>query len=148
MLNPVPNSGPHPLSHMLPHPVPDSATARLVLVAARRMAAFGLHDASGALLMMQGFGLHFRKPLCLLRAFMLELSQTAERPISLAPCCSLRMTEQEHALMQTLATAARDPSAADMHLRALTGARHIEGLLATARVLSAAVAESGRSLTG
>jgi hypothetical protein len=69
---------------MLPHPVPDGLTARLILVSARRMAAFGLHDAERA---DDDAGLRaaFPQALCLLRAFMLELSQTAERPIALAP---------------------------------------------------------------
>jgi hypothetical protein len=69
---------------MLPHPVPDGLTARLIWFRRGAWPPSGCMMPS-ALMMMQGFGLHFRKPLCLLRAFMLELSQTAERPIALAP---------------------------------------------------------------
>lgn len=139
-LTPTPETG---LARLLPHAAPADPTTRALLVAARRMAIHGLQDASAALLIVQTFGLHFRKTLVLLRSFMLEASQAATGPIQIAPCCAPRMTAQEHALITAITCAARDPAAASDHLHRLTGAAHCEGLLATARVLAGAIAEKG-----
>ncbi len=64
----------------------------MILVAMRRMAAHGIRDAHAALLMLDLFGGRFRRPLVLLRAFMLEFARASQRSIKVAPCCSLRMT--------------------------------------------------------
>jgi len=131
------------LARLLPHAAPADAKTRALLIAARRMAIHGLQDASGALIVMEQFGLHFRKVLVLLRAFMLEAAQVARAPIQIAPCCALRMTAQEHALIMAITCAGQDPMLASDHLHRLTGAAHGEGLLATARVLAGAIAEAG-----
>jgi hypothetical protein len=137
---------PH-LARILPHTAPHDGPTRAVLVAMRRMAIHGLHDASAALLMFEHFGLHFRKPLVLMRALLLEVSQTTRKPIQIAPCCAPRMTPAENALMRAMASAHNDPAKARQHLRDLTQAPAIEGLLATTLVLASALHDSGRIMT-
>lgn len=137
---------PH-LARILPHHVPQDGATRAILVALRRMAIHGLHDASAALLMFEHFGLHFRKPLVLMRALLMEVSQTTRKPIQIAPCCAPRMTSAENALLRAMACAAHDPAQASQHLRDLTQAPVIEGLLATTRVLASALHDSGRLIT-
>ena len=134
---------PH-LARILPHAAPIDGPTRALLVAMRRMAVHGLHDASAALLMVEHFGLHFRKPLVLMRALLMEVSQTTRKPIQIAPCCAPRMTPAEHALMSAIAQAADNPAQASRHLQELTQAPAIEGLLATTRVLASAIQDSGR----
>lgn len=134
---------PH-LARILPHAAPIDGPTRALLVAMRRMAVHGLHDAGAALLMFEHFGLHFRKPLVLMRALLMEVSQTTRQPIQIAPCCAPRMTPAEHALMSAIAGAADNPAKASRHLQELTQAPSIEGLLATTRVLASAIQDSGR----
>jgi len=110
------------------------------------MAIHGLHDASTALLMMQSFGLHFRKPLVLLRAFVLEMAQTASGSIQIAPCCAARMTAQERGLLCAIIGADRDPALASHHLQQLCRSTATNSLLVTTQVLSRALAETGRPL--
>lgn len=136
---------PH-LARILPHNAPLDGPTRAVLVAMRRMAIHGLHDASATLLMFEHFGLYFRKPLVLMRALLLEVSQTTRKPIQIAPCCAPRMTPAENALMRAMACAHADPALASQHLQDLTQAPAIEGLLATTRVLAGALHDSGRIL--
>jgi len=138
-------NAPSMIARMLPHAAPADPTSRALLVAARRMAIHGLHDASAALLMVQNFGLHFRKVLVLLRSFMLESSQSAQGAIMIAPCCAPRMTAQEYALIGAITCAGADPALASQYLHQLTGAAHCDGLLATARMLAGAIAESGQA---
>ena len=80
---------------VLPLPLPEGRIERSVLFALRRMAAHGLRDVSAAWLMLDLFSTGFRRPLVLLRAFMLELAHAATGPIQVAPCCAPRMTEHE-----------------------------------------------------
>ena len=80
---------PH-LARILPHTAPLDGPPRALLVAMRRMAIHGLYDASASLLMFEHFGLHFRKPLVLMRALLMEVSQTTRQPIQIAPCCAPR----------------------------------------------------------
>lgn len=136
---------PH-LARILPHAAPQDGPSRALLVALRRMAIHGLHDASASLLMIEHFGLHFRKPLVLMRTLLMEVSQTTRQPIQIAPCCAPRMTAAENALLRALASAAQDPGLASQHLRELTKAPAIEGLLATTRALAGALQDSGRLL--
>lgn len=132
------------LARILPHHVPQDGPTRAVLVAMRRMAIHGLHDAHASLLMFENFGLHFRKPLVLMRALLLEVSQTTRRPIQIAPCCAPRMTPAENALLRAMACAGHDPAQASQYLQELTQAPAIEGLLATTKVLAGAFHDSGR----
>jgi hypothetical protein len=111
------------------------------------MAIHGLHDAYVTMLMLEHFGLHFRKPLVLMRALLMEVSQTTRQPIQIAPCCAPRMTPAENSLLRAMACAAQDPAQAGEHLRELTDAPAIEGLLATTRVLASAFVDPGRVLS-
>lgn len=141
-----PDASPGPTSAMLPLPVPGDAARRLVLVALRRMASHGLRDAHAASLMIGALGLHFRRPLALLRAFMAEIAQASSRTITVAPCCALRMTRDEGRIMNALVLApSRDASAA-LHLQVLTGGGEISGPLSLAAAINQALADAGRPL--
>jgi len=135
---------PDSLTHILPHPAPSDQPTRIVLIAARRMTAHGLYDASAALLMVQAFGIHFRKPLVLLRAFLMETSAAAAGDIRIAPCCLPRMTVQEGAMMAAIAHATARPALAATHLAHLIGQAAPGGLLVTAQALAMALTECGR----
>ena len=62
---------------LLPHPLPDRQSERTVLFAIRRMAAHGVRDVAAAWLLIDFYSTGFRRPLVLLRAFMLELTHAA-----------------------------------------------------------------------
>ncbi len=102
---------------MLPHPAPASESTRTLLFAFRRMAQHGLRDAIAAERMLGHFGAHFRAPLILLRAFVLELAQNGERNIAIAHCCTPRMTADEAAILAVL----DDPATSGGQLEALLG---------------------------
>lgn len=135
---------PDSLTHILPHPAPSDQPTRMLLIAARRMAVHGLYDASAALLMVQAFGIHFRKPLVLLRAFLMETSAAASGDIRIAPCCLPRMTVQEGSMMAAIAHAIDRPGLAASHLTQLTGQEASGGLFTTVQALSMSLAECGR----
>lgn len=135
---------PDSLTHILPHPAPSDQPTRMLLIAARRMAVHGLYDASAALLMVQAFGIHFRKPLVLLRAFLMETSAAASGDIRIAPCCLPRMTVQEGSMMAAIAHAIDRPGLAANHLTQLTGQEASGGLFTTVQALSMSLAECGR----
>lgn len=101
----------------LPLSLPQDHVQRLTLRCLRRMAAHGVRDAQAALWMFEGFGLQFRRPLVLLRAFVIELAQVSLRRIQLAPCCAMRLTVDEGRILAVLA----DPATAPLHLPGLTG---------------------------
>ena len=126
---------------LLPLPLPADRTGRMVLVAMRRMAAHGIRDAHAAWLMLDLFGARFRRPLVLLRAFMLEFAQASHRSIRIAPCCSLRMTQDEGLLIDALNLAADHPHLAEDALVRLSGNPCICEPLSAAAVFSRAVAE-------
>jgi len=102
---------------MLPHPAPEHETTRMLLFAFRRMAQHGLRDAVAAERMLGHFGAHFRAPLILLRAFVLELAQKGERNIAIAHCCTPRMTADEAAILAVM----DDPETSAPQLTALLG---------------------------
>ncbi|ABC63749.1 hypothetical protein ELI_08285 [Erythrobacter litoralis HTCC2594] len=77
----------------------------MLVLLARKMAIYGLRDASATMLAMQVFGSGFRRPLALLRCFMHEVATCSNRNISVAPCCAPRMTRDEALLIDALATA-------------------------------------------
>ena len=114
-----------PRSCALPLPLPREDTQRLVLRCLRRMAAHGTRDAQAALWVFEAFGIHFRRPLVLLRAFVVDVAQVSARRISVAPCCAMRMTLDEARLIGVLAAAGDNPVAAAHHLRALTGGTNV-----------------------
>ncbi len=126
---------------LLPLPLPDSRIERAVLFAVRRMAAHGVRDVSAAWLILDVFSTGFRRPLVLLRAFMLELAHAATGPIRMAPCCAPRMTEHEGLIMLTLFGAARDLPAAEGALTELTGRIHVFEALSAAAVFGRAIGQ-------
>lgn len=132
--------------HLLPLPAPEDRMQRLVLFAVRRMGAHGVRDAYAANLLFSNFGINFRRPLVLLRAFMIELSQASNRTITIAPCCALRMTRDEGRIIGVLATAANDRAGAASDLRELAGDNAVSSPLTVAAAFNNALADLGRPL--
>jgi hypothetical protein len=126
---------------LLPLPLPAGRIERSVLFAVRRMAAHGVRDVSAAWLILDLFSTGFRRPLVLLRAFMLELSHTATASIRVAPCCATRMTEHEGLILLTLFGAADDMTAAEDALVRLTGNSRVFEPLSAAAVFGRAIGE-------
>lgn len=129
---------------LLPLPLPDNRVERSVLFAVRRMAAHGVRDVSAAWLILDLFSTNFRRPLVLLRAFMLELSHAATNPIRVAPCCATRMTEHEGLIILTLFTASGDLASAEDALSRLTGSTRVFEPLSAAAVFGRAIGEQVR----
>jgi hypothetical protein len=126
---------------VLPLPLPPGRAERAVLVILRRMAAHGFRDAAATMLALETFGTDFRRVLVLLRAFMVELARASHRTIQLAPCCALRMTEDEGLIMETLMLAHGDRDGAEQALLLLARSPHIGETLSVAHML-------GRTLRG
>ncbi len=127
---------------VLPFPLPGRRSECIVLVATRRMAAHGIRDAQAALLLLDLFGAGFRRPLVLLRTFILELAQASQRMIKLAPCCAMRMTEDEARLIAVLRSAARDPAGAELVLIQLADNPFVSEPLSAAAVFGRVLEES------
>ena len=127
-------------------PLPGDQMQRLALFALRRMAAHGIRDAHAASMMINTFGINFRRPLVLLRAFITELARCSDRTITVAPCCALRMTRDEASLVGILAVAASNPACASQHLRALAGSVEVSAPLSLAAAFNAALADAGLPL--
>ncbi|MBO9497819.1 MAG: hypothetical protein J7496_02125 [Novosphingobium sp.] len=128
-------------ANLLPFPLPESRADRMVLVAMRRMAAHGIRDAHAAMVMLDLFGARFRRPLVLLRAFMLDFARASLRSIKIAPCCSLRMTEDEGRLLEALRLAAHEPALAEDLLARLSGSPCVCEPLSAAAVFGRALEE-------
>lgn len=124
---------------------PEDFSGRMTLFTLRRMGGHGLHDAHAANLMLDTFGLPFRRPLVLLRAVMLELSRMTVRPIKLAPCCCGRMTPDEARLLAVLRHGDSDPARAGRHLARLAGHAALP-VLSAAAAYGAALADLGKGL--
>jgi hypothetical protein len=129
---------------LLPLPLPDGRTERSVLFAVRRMATHGVRDVSAAWLILDLFSTGFRRPLVLLRAFMLELSHAATDSIRVAPCCATRMTEHEGLILLALFGAADDMASAEQALVELTGNARVFEPLSAAAVFGRAVGQQAR----
>jgi hypothetical protein len=129
---------------LLPLPLPADRIERSVLFAVRRMAAHGVRDVSAAWLILDLFSTGFRRPLVLLRAFMLELAHAASGPIRVAPCCAPRMTEHEGLIMLTLFSASGDLASAEDALAQLTGSTRVFEPLSAAAVFGRAIGEQVR----
>jgi len=137
-----------PLAQALPHALPACANARLALFALRRMGAHGLADAPAASAILNGFGVNFRRPLMLLRAFMHDMAANSAAAVQIAPCCCARMTIAEAALIAILARVETDPGAARLLLGDLLSLRRPDGVLASAAALAVAFADAGRPIGG
>ncbi len=134
------------ITHALPHTLPEDADMRLVLFAIRRLGAHGLHDACAAHAFVTAFGEAFRRPLVLMRAFMLDVAGTATQPIAIAPGCCARATASEAALLDVLARAGTNPEKARLLLADQLGTRAVDGVLASAAAVAAAFADAGRPI--
>lgn len=130
----------------LPLPAPHDPLERLLLIAMRRMGAHGLHDAWAALLLLDRFGLHFRRPLVLLRAYVMELARTSQRQIVLAPCCAGRMTEDEGRMVAALALALANPAESRRQLGRLCASATVDQPLSVCLALAETLADLGRPL--
>jgi hypothetical protein len=139
---------PQPVAQLLPLPLPDNRADRIVLVMLRRMGGHGLHDAGAAMIAFNHFGMDFRRPLVLLRAFMADLAQASLQPIKLAPCCAMRMTMDEGLLLEALAMTRSNTARTVDNLRALTNGGRIGLPLSTAFALGAALEDMGMPLAG
>lgn len=131
---------------MLPHALPTCPNARLALFAMRRIGAHGLTDALAANAMLNGFGEGFRRPLILMRGLMADLATTATGPIAIAPCCCMRVTAAENALLTALARVETAPATAHFLLADLLGIRRPDGVLASAAAVAVAFADAGRPI--
>lgn len=127
--------------------LPDDASARLLLFTIRRMGAHGLADAHAALAVVNAFGLGFRRPLLLTRAFLADLAGAARRTIAIAPCCCSRVTGSEQELLALLIGDV-DTISRRLTARMLLGARQVDHVLASATAVAAAYADAGRPLAG
>jgi hypothetical protein len=134
------------VAEALPHALPESNAARLLLLAIRRMGAHGLNDAVAANTFLSAFGNGFRRPLVLARAFMAELAATATTTIPIAPCCCARMTWAESTLITAIGNAERRPEMARLLLADLMAQRRADAIVASAAALSGAFADAGMPL--
>ena len=130
----------------LPHAMPGGPGARLALFAFRRLGAHGLDDAVAAQAMLTAFGQGFRRPLVLMRAMMADLAASAVAPIAIAPCCCVRTTHAEHAMLTIFARAETAPDSARLLLADLLGVRHADGVFACVMAVATAFADTGRPI--
>lgn len=130
----------------LPFASPAESETRLLLYCMRRMGAFGLHDAHAGNAMLSAFGLSYRRPLTMLRAFIAETARTAQRRICIAGCCSMRMTIDEARLLAAIVSSEVDMRNAAALLRATLASPDCLGALGAAQAVGAAFMDLGRPL--
>jgi hypothetical protein len=130
----------------LPFASPADKSRSLLLYCLRRMGAHGLHDAHAANAMFGAFGLSYRRPLMMLRAFMAETSRTAQRKICIARCCCPRMTFDEARLIDAIASSEGDMRNAALQLRTALGTPNSLGALGAAQAVHSAFADLGSPL--
>ena len=136
-----------PTADLLPYSAPQSPYARLLLFALRRMAAGGIGDAHAAHAFFTGFGLGYRRPLVLTRAFMAEVSRVSAIRLVVAPCCCPRMSEAEQVLLAAVGRANATPQRAHDALSALLKVRDCVGLVTSAQAVATSFADQGMPLT-
>ena len=147
---PIPSSAPTSPSRYsasLPNAMPDNPNSRLLLFAFRRMGAHGLNDAHAAHALLQAFGQDFRRPLLFLRTMMADLAHSAACPITIAPCCCMRMTASEATILKIIERVETAPDSARLLLGDLIGLRRPDGVLASITAVAQAFADAGRPLT-
>ena len=125
---------------------PTHQNGRLLVFAIRRMAVGGLHDAHATHAVLAHFGLGYRRPLILMRAMMAEIARASQQTIKIAPCCCLRMTGDEAALLQVIEQACGNPHGAHAMLQQLMGTDACLGVLTTAQAVAQAFHDLGRPL--
>jgi hypothetical protein len=131
----------------LPFAAPLVGTSQLVLYTIRRMGAHGLHDAAAANALLGVFGMAYRRPMIMLRAFMAETARGAEKKILIAGCCCARMTMDEARLTEAIASSLHDPRGASLLLRQTMGCDQDTGALSAAQAVCAAFEDLGRTLS-
>ena len=124
----------------------DAPSHRLALYAVRRMASSGAGDAFAAQAFLTAFGVDFRRPLVLMRAFMIELARASARTITVAPCCCPRVTAAENGILTALSLAASDPAGTGTELAAILGVCDCTHVLDHAIALAAGFADCGLPL--
>ncbi|MGL5839803.1 MAG: DUF6628 family protein [Sphingorhabdus sp.] len=129
--------------HPLPFAAPIGGANRLVLYAIRRMGAHGLHDAHAANALLGQFGMAYRRPLIMLRAFVAESARGAEKRIMISACCCVRMTLDEARLLEAICASLNDPQGADLLLRQTMGSNSSLGALSSAQAVAAAFSDLG-----
>jgi hypothetical protein len=137
---------PDNIAASLPFAAPVEPNRRLLLYCVRRMGAHGLHDAHAANAMLGSFGMAYRRPLVMLRAFLAETSRVSERRICIAGCCCARMTMDEARLIEAITTSDADMRGASLLLRQTLASDHGLGALGAAQAVQAAFADLGRRL--
>ena len=131
------------LTHSLPHAIPEHANSRLFLLSVRRLGAYGLGDAHLANHFITAFGPAFRRPLILMRVMMSEIAAAASTPMTIAPCCCMRMTASEATLVDIMRRIDHQPMTAHALLADLLGNRRVDGVLATMATVASAFADLG-----
>ena len=125
-----------PTPPLVPHVAPTNPYARLLLFGIRRMAAGGIGDAHAAHSFFIGFGLGYRRPLVLLRAFMSEVARLATVKLLVAPCCCPRMSDAEAILLDAITDACANPRGAHEALTNLLHVRECLGLVTSAQAVA------------
>lgn len=128
---------------LLPYVGPASQMQRLLLFMVRRMAAHGLTDAHATNAMLAKFGRNYRRPLILLRVFMAEMAFVSRRQIRIAPCCCLRMTEDEALITNIVSQSLDDMAAAHQSLTGCLGTADCLSALSSAQAVAQSFADLG-----
>ena len=140
----------HPTQPALANPLPFAApmvgTNQLLLYVIRRMGAHGLHDAAATNALLGVFGINYRRPMIMLRAFMAETARGADKKILIAACCCARMTIDEARVIEAIATSLDDPRGASLLLRQTMGCDRDVGALSAAQAVCMAFEDLGRRL--
>jgi hypothetical protein len=137
---------PHAISPLLPHAAPASPDLRLILYGIRRMAAGGIGDAHAAHAFFTSFGLHYRRPLVLLRAFVAEVARTGAARLAIGPCCCPRMTHSERALLAGITDAGAAQQEPDRRFARLLKVESCSAVVDHAQALARCFADLGRPL--
>ena len=135
------------VTNPLPFAAPMIGTNQLLLYVIRRMGAHGLHDAAATNALLGVFGMNYRRPMIMLRAFMAETARGAEKKILIAACCCARMTIDEARLIEAIATSLDDPRGASLLLRQTMGCDQDVGALSAAQAVCTAFEDLGRTLS-
>ena len=135
------------LANPLPFAAPMVGTNQLLLYVVRRMGAHGLHDAAATNALLGVFGINYRRPMIMLRAFMAETARGADKKILIAACCCARMTMDEARLIEAIATALDDPRGASLLLRQTMGCDQDVGALSAAQAVCMTFEDLGRRLS-
>jgi hypothetical protein len=138
----------HLAARLLSGPLPDDRGARVLLLAIRRMGAYGLKDAVMAQHFLTLFGTRFRRPLMLTRIMLSELAQAASTPIQIAPCCCPRMTSAERAVVDAASRILDNPLAARLLIADLLDTAHPNGVVASVAAMAEAYRDTGVPIGG